>query len=97
MSDIIMNGGMPKIAIQNPVVALLEQMLSDAKAGTISSIVVIAVTPKGGCATPWAGQQIGDMYMGAGVFQRRVLRQIDPPPEQRSPIMRAPEMPGLKG
>jgi hypothetical protein len=96
MSDAFMNG-MPKIAIQNPIVMLLEQVLSDAKSGAISSIAVIAITPKGGCATPWAGQQIGDMYMGAGVFQRRVLRTIDPPPEQRSPLVRAPAGLDVKG
>jgi hypothetical protein len=84
------NGAMPQIELSNPIVEMIERLLADAKAGRISSIGIVAVTPQAQVAAFPVGMQIGDIYLGAGLLQKRILHQIDPPLGEKKPtIIRA--------
>ena len=78
----------PAIAMANPLVDMVTQLLAEVRAGRISSMAVVAVTPQGAVGTPYAGGQRADMYLGAGLLQDRILQDIKAPP-QRSSIIRA--------
>jgi hypothetical protein len=77
----------PPIGI-NPLVKMLEDVLVQARAGQISSLAMVILTPGGGLATPWAGPQTSDLYMGAGIMQKRIVDTLTQAP--RSPIVRVP-------
>lgn len=72
----------------NPLVELLQNVLNDAKAGNISSVAMVIVTPQAGVATPYLGPQRGDLFIGASLLTKRMLDDIATP-QQRSPIIRA--------
>jgi nicotinamide mononucleotide (NMN) deamidase PncC len=65
--------------LPNPVVDLLESLLAEARAGRITSIAAVAVAGLAGVATPWAGSQIGDIFVGAAMLQSRIMRQMEEP------------------
>lgn len=85
-----MNGSnaLPPLMMSNPVVDLLTQLLSEAKAGKISSIGIVAVTPQGGCARAYAGGQRGDVYIGISLLKKQILADIEAP-QGRPSILRA--------
>ena len=74
------------LAIANPCVGLLENMLAEAKAGRLTSIAVIGITPQAQVATAYAGGQRGDLYVGAGLLQEGLLSSIKGPPQKPSII-----------
>ena len=80
----LMNGAAPapEIKLNNPIIDMLERCLADAKAGRVSSIAVIAVTPSSQTATPFVGGQTGDLYVGCGVLQRVLLDFMTRPQNQ---------------
>jgi hypothetical protein len=89
MSDMNGEGSpIPQIMMSNPVVEVLTNMLNEAKAGRISSIAVVGITPQSAVAVAYAGGQRGDLYVGFGMIQRRLLQDIEAP-APRSPIIRA--------
>lgn len=91
-----MNGKLPEIpplVMANPVVELLINMLNEVKAGHVSSVAVIGVTTGGAVAIATAGGQRGDMYVGAGMLQQTILKEISQP-QQRPSILRATVSPG---
>lgn len=45
----------PPIQISNPIVDLLQNALNDAKAGRISAVAMVIMTPQAGLATPHTG------------------------------------------
>lgn len=87
-----MNGATPgeqlDMHVANPIVKMLEEALVEARAGRISSLGLILATPIGGMATPWAGPQTSDIYLGCGLMQARIMMAITQP--ARSSIVRAP-------
>ena len=72
----------------DPVIQMLEEMLQTARSGQLNSLAIVAVTHQAGVAAVFCGPQSGLLYTGAGMLQRRLMRVMDPPPEQRSPILR---------
>lgn len=85
-----MNNAPPPMSMVNPVVMLLQQLMEDAKANRITSIGIVAVTPQGQLAALWAGPQRGDVYVGSAMLQKRMLHELDPPPDAKRPtIVRA--------
>jgi hypothetical protein len=78
---------LPGLAMGNPIVDLLNGVLQDAKAGRISSIAIVAVTPQHGVATPYVGGQLGDMFIGASLLKAELFDKIRTPPKS-SPIIR---------
>lgn len=60
---------------QQAVITLLEEALREAKAGHINSIGIIACMPTG-FASVMAGKQAGDLYLGAGDMQRKILDAV---------------------
>ena len=83
-----MNGqpAIPPLAMASPCVQLLENMMAEAKAGRITSIAVIAITQTAQVASGFAGGQRGELYVGAGILQRRLLAEIEGPPVKSSII-----------
>ena len=79
----------PQVALTNPVVDLLSNMLNEARAGRISSAMVVAVTPQSGMAMGYAGGQRGELYTGCGLAQKRLLTDIEAPQPQQQRIIRA--------
>ena len=77
-----------QIIVTNPVVELLSNILNEAKAGKISSIAIVGITPQSAVAVAYAGGQRGDLYVGFGMIQRRLLEDIEAP-APRSSIIRA--------
>lgn len=76
--------GMTLPGLGNPPVVtaavdILEKVLAEAKAGRVTSIAMVMIDQNGGFATPWAGPQIPQMYLGAGALQARILRSIENP------------------
>jgi len=82
---------LPPLAIGNPCVQLLEQLLAEVRAGKITSVAVVGITPTAGAAAIWAGAQIGELYVGTGMLSRRMLAAIEGQPAQpaRSSIIPA--------
>ena len=78
----------PQIVMGNPVLELLTGIINEVKAGRVTTVAVLAVAPQGGVATPYVGPQAGDLYVAAGLLQRRILQNIEAPPA-RSPLIRA--------
>ena len=78
----------PPITMLNPVVQILEQTLAEAKAGRITTIAVIAIANTGGYATLMAGHQVGDLYLGCGSLQNKILEAVEAP-QKRSSIIPA--------
>ena len=70
----------PVPQMQNPVVRLLEDMLEKAKAGQIAAIATVAVTSQRGIMNVYAGVLHGDLYVGTGMLQMRLLSEIMNPP-----------------
>ena len=89
--------GIPQIAIVNPIVEMVERLLADVKANNISSVGLVVVTPQGGIGAMLGGPQRTEIYLGAGILQKRMLQEIDPPPgaQQRPAIIRATAAPGV--
>lgn len=81
--------GIPQVAVVNPLVELLTNMLNEAKAGRISSAMVVGVTPQSGMAMAYVGGQRGELYTGCGLAQKRLLADIEAPQPQQSRIIRA--------
>lgn len=81
-----MNGAMAAelgaVQLTNPaVVDILEKVLAAARAGQCTSIGLVMIDPNGGVATPWAGPQIPQLHLGAGMMQTRIIRMIENPPK----------------
>ena len=92
MQGSAMNGAsspIPQIALTNPVIELLTNMLNEAKAGRISSAMVVGVTPQSGMAMAYAGGQRSEIYLGCGLAQTRLLADIEAPQQNPSRIIRA--------
>lgn len=68
-----------QIKLNNPCVDILEQMLRDARAGTLISIAVVGVNQQRGIAHAFAGQAIGDMYLGTSMLQDLLLQHLKTP------------------
>lgn len=85
MNNGILNGlplpGMGNVPVVSAAVEILEKVLAEAKAGRVLSVGLIMVDPNGGIATPWAGPQIPQLYLGAGMLQTRIVRGIEAPPK----------------
>lgn len=82
MNDFMNGAGVAalgKIPVVSPAVEVLERVLAEAKAGRVVSVAMVMVDPNGGVATPWAGPQIPQMYLGAGMLQSRIIRSIEAP------------------
>lgn len=81
----VLNGlplpGLGNVPVVSAAVDILEKVLAQAKAGNVSSIAMVMVDPNGGVATPWAGSQIPQIYLGAGMMQTRIIRSIEAPPK----------------
>ncbi len=54
------------------LVALADRILSDVKAGRVTSVAAILVGPAGNVQWPAHGVQATELYLGAGLFQRTV-------------------------
>ena len=86
-----MNGNtvqIPQIALVNPCVQLLENMLADARANKLTSVAVVAITPQSGMVNAYAGGQRGDLLVGTLLLQDRIKDDIKGP-QTRSPLVRA--------
>ena len=70
---------LPEILATNPCIQLLENMLAEAKAGKLSSIAVIGITPQSAVATAYAGGQRGDMFVGTAILADALLAEIKGP------------------
>lgn len=85
MSGSVLNGlplpGMGNVQVVSAAVEILEKILAEAKAGRVTSVGIVMVDPNGGVATPWAGPQIPQIYLGAGMMQTRIVRGIESPPK----------------
>lgn len=84
MSDLMNGAGvaaMGNIPVIAATVEVLEKVLAEAKAGRCISVGIIMIDQNGGFATPWAGPQIPQLYLGAGAMQTRILRSIEAPPK----------------
>ena len=81
--------GIPQMAVVNPLIELLTNMLNEAKSGRISSVMVVGVTPQSGMAMAYAGGQRGELYTGCGLAQKRLLADIEAPQQPQSRIIRA--------
>ena len=86
------NGFPPGVGIQfgNPLVKMLEEVLAEVKAGRMTSVAIIGITPAGGVATPMIGDRMADMYMGAAMVQRHIMEQILNPPRRPAIIPARP-------
>lgn len=69
-------GAIPHVSA---AVEILEKVLEEAKAGRCTSVAIVMIDPNGGVATPWAGPQIPQLYLGAGMMQTRIIRSIEAP------------------
>ena len=78
----------PKIVIHNPVVDLLEKLLTDARNGQLSSLGVIGITPQSATITAWAGGQRGDMFVGCAILSDGLLASITQPQKNQGRILR---------
>ena len=58
------------------VIDLLEQTLREARAGRISSVAVITVSPFGNVATPWATDNPPMVYVGADLLKAGMLNAM---------------------
>ena len=56
-------------SINNEAVALLEQVLADLKAGKISTVGVVVITPQSGIGHFASGRQLGELMIGNGLFR----------------------------
>lgn len=85
MSNNVLNGmtlpGLGNVPVVSAAVDLLEKVLAEAKAGKVTSIGLVMVDPNGGIATPWAGPQIPQLHLGAGMMATRIIRAIESPPK----------------
>ena len=85
MSDLL-NGAavaaLGKIPQVSAAVEILEKVLAEAKAGRVTSVGILMIDPNGGVATPWAGQQIPQLHLGASMMQARIIRMIEAPQKQ---------------
>jgi hypothetical protein len=71
----------------NPVVALAEQVLAAAKAGQIDTLCAIMVDSRGAVLCPWQGGRLGDLFVGAGTLQWRIMSTIHQNPQHQSRII----------
>ena len=83
---------MPEIIGTNPCIQLLENMLAEVKAGNLSSVAVIAITPQSAVATAYAGGQRGDMFVGTAILADALLSEIKGP--QKRPTILPARMSG---
>lgn len=87
----LINGAEPmQVVTNNPVVELLARMIAEAKAGNLTSIAIIGITPGEAVMSAYAGGQKGGMYVGTGIVQRKLLAEIEGvPAPARPPLVRA--------
>ena len=69
---------MPQMRVVNPAAVLLERLTKDASAGMISTVAVIAVTPKGQFAIMVEGS-LNDYVPGRGYANWRAAFHINLP------------------
>lgn len=85
MNGSVLNGmplpGFGNIPVVSAAVDLLEKILVEARAGRVTTVGIVLVDPNGGIATPWAGPQIPQLHLGAGILQTRIIRAIESPPK----------------
>jgi len=53
-----------------------EELLAEVKVGRISSFAAITVSPRGEIKWPGFGMQIGEMFLGASLFQDQLKNII---------------------
>ena len=79
-------GPIPQMAMANPVVAMLEEVLKMARAGQVSTVAVIGINAQGGVMNPFVGHQISELHTGAALLQDD-LRAIMRNPQPKSSII----------
>lgn len=85
------NGGEVLNPSSQACVALLEQVLADAKAGNIMTVGIVACGPAD-FGAQIAGPNAQAVYMGCGVLQAKIVSAVtQPAPDMRPTILR----PGL--
>ena len=86
MSNGAVNGmtlpGLGNVKTVSAAVEILEKVLVEAKEGRCTSVGIVMIDPNGGVATPWAGQQIPQLHLGASMMQARIIRMIEAPQKQ---------------
>lgn len=86
MSEDLKNGAaiavLGNIPVVTAAVEILEKVLIEARAGRCTSVGIVMIDPNGGVATPWAGPQIPQIYLAAGMMQARIIRSIEAPAQQ---------------
>ena len=71
----------------NPqLVAFLDKILAEAKAGRISSIACLIVSPLGNINVPAYGMQSSELYIGADLFKTALLNAMSRPASPGSVI-----------
>jgi len=74
--------------LKNPIVQMLEEFLAQAKAGNLAACGIVAISQQRGVANAYVGMLHGDLYVGAGMLQARLLGEIVNP-KPMSSIVRA--------
>lgn len=97
MGDTMNGAGMLKIPGQaaNPLVAALETVLAKAKAGEITTMAVIAMSPTGYFPPIMLGPQRSDLSVAIDFAKASLLADIFSPPKPG--IVRAPAGLDVKG
>jgi hypothetical protein len=88
-----MNGSapiLPKMAIINPVVDLLEKVLADARAGKWAAVAVICANQQGAVLTAYAGDRRGDLHLGSALLSNGLLAEIANPKQTVAPKILRP-------
>lgn len=86
MSEDLKNGAaiaaLGNIPVVSATIDILEKVLAEARAGRCVSVGIVMIDQTGGVATPWAGPQIPQLYLGAGMMKTRIIRSIEAPTQQ---------------
>ena len=72
-------------AVNPQLVAFAEHILAQVKAGKVSTLAAVLVSPLGNIETPIAGTQGAEAYLGADVLKQQILNAMQRP----SPLVRA--------
>ena len=74
MTDPIFIGERPNCDPQ--LLALVEKLLDDIRAGRVSTVALITVSPLGAIGTPAYGPRMADLYLGTGLFQKMLIDHV---------------------
>ena len=67
---------MPKVVLKSEVISTLEQALTDARSGRLTSIALIGAAADGAIMTTFKGGQNGVLYVGVGIIDQQLLQEI---------------------